>query len=113
MNKKIFAPVVIFAYNRPKELQNLLSSLELNSELKMSKIIFFIDRNKSSIERLRKTSSKNRYDNSTQTFYNKAQISFIKLSRSSTNYFILASSSNNSFLEHKIYKICKKYLSNT
>ena len=52
MNKKIFAPVVIFAYNRPKELQNLLSSLELNSELKKSKIIFFIDRNKSSIEKI-------------------------------------------------------------
>ena len=40
MNKKQLAPIIIFAYNHPKELQNLLKSLELNSELKNSKIIF-------------------------------------------------------------------------
>ena len=65
---------------------------------------------KSSRERLRKRRTKNRYDNFAQSFYNKAQNSFIKLAKSRKNYFILDSSSNDSFLEHKIYNICKKYL---
>ena len=52
MNKKQLAPIIIFAYNRPKELQNLLKSLELNSELKNSKIIFFIDSSKTSKEKI-------------------------------------------------------------
>ena len=44
MNNKLYAPIVIFAYNRPKELYNLLTSLEKNKELFNSKIIFFIDK---------------------------------------------------------------------
>jgi GT2 family glycosyltransferase len=52
MNKKQLAPIIIFAYNRPKKLQNLLKSLELNSELKNSKIIFFIDSSKTSKEKI-------------------------------------------------------------
>ncbi len=52
MNKIQFAPIVIFAYDRPRELQNLLNSLELNSELKDSNIIFFIDRYKTSLEEI-------------------------------------------------------------
>ena len=65
---------------------------------------------KSSRERLRKRRSKNRYDNFAQSFYNKAQSSFIKLAKNRRNYFILDSSPNDSFLENKIYNICKKYL---
>ena len=44
MNNKQYAPIVIFAYNRPKELYNLLTSLEKNKELFNSKVIFFIDK---------------------------------------------------------------------
>ena len=51
MNKKQLAPIIIFAYNRPKELQNLLKSLELNSELKIQNY-FFIDSSKTSKEKI-------------------------------------------------------------
>ena len=44
MNNKPYAPIVIFAYNRPKELYNLLTSLEKNKELSDSRVIFFIDK---------------------------------------------------------------------
>ena len=59
--------------------------------------------------RLKKRKTKNRYDNFAQSFYNKAQNSFIKLAKNKKNYFVLDSSLNNSDLEKKIFKIiCKK-----
>ena len=44
---------------------------------------------KSSKKRLSKRKSKNRYDNFPQSFYDKAQKSFIKLARNKKNYFYL------------------------
>lgn len=70
--------------------------------LKVSKYI--------SRKRLKKRKTKNRYDNFSQSFYNKAQKSFIKLAKNKRNYFILNSSSNNKSLEDKIFDITKKYL---
>ena len=43
-NTKDYAPVIIFAYNRPQKLMNLLRSLKNNEELMDSDLIFFIDR---------------------------------------------------------------------
>ena len=37
------APIVIFSYNRPKHLNNLIDSLIKNKETKLSKIYFFCD----------------------------------------------------------------------
>ena len=65
---------------------------------------------KSSRKRLNKRKSKNRYDNFAQSFYNKAQKSFIKIAKNKKNYFIFDSSSNNNLLENKIYNIIKKRL---
>ena len=64
----------------------------------------------SSRKRLKKRKTKNRYDNFTQSFYNKAQNSFIKIAKNKKNYFILDSSTNDSSLERKIFDLCKKYL---
>tara|TARA_B100000575_G_C23050478_1_gene604716 strand:- start:572 stop:1219 length:648 start_codon:yes stop_codon:yes gene_type:complete len=64
----------------------------------------------SSKRRLKKRRTKNRYDNFTQSFYNKAQNSFIKIAKNKKNYFILNSSVNDNSLEHKIFNITKKYL---
>ena len=61
-------------------------------------------------KKLKKRKTKNRYDNFAQSFYNKAQNSFIKLARNKKNYYILNSSTNDNYLEHKIFDICKKYL---
>ena len=44
MNNKQYSHIVIFSYNRTKELYNLLTSLEKNKELFNSKVIFFIDK---------------------------------------------------------------------
>ena len=66
--------------------------------------------NQSSRKRLKKRKNKNRYDNFAQSFYDKAQNSFIKIAKNKKNYFILNSSSNDSSLEHKIFDICKKHL---
>ena len=60
--------------------------------------------------RLKKRKTLNRYDNFHQSFYRKAQNSFIKIGRNKKNYFILDSSSNNSHLEKKIFDIVKKKL---
>ncbi len=60
--------------------------------------------------RLKKRKTKNRYDNFAQSFYTKAQNSFIKIAKKKNNYFILDSSSNNNILEKKIFEITKKYL---
>ena len=65
---------------------------------------------KSSKLRLKKRKTKNRYDNFSQSFYTKAQNSFLKISKNKKNYFVLNSSSNNSDLEKKIFKIVCKHL---
>ena len=61
-------------------------------------------------KRLKKRKTKNRYDNFSQSFYNKAQQSFLKIARKKRNYFILDSSSNDNTLEKKIFNIVNKYL---
>ena len=65
---------------------------------------------KSSKKRLSKRKIKNRYDNFPQSFYNKAQNSFLKIAKNRKNYYVLDSSDNNSNLEKKIFKITSKYL---
>ena len=65
---------------------------------------------KSSRSRLLKRKTKNRYDNFAQSFYSKAQKSFIKLARNKKNYFIMDSSINDNSLEDKIFAIVKKHL---
>ena len=65
---------------------------------------------KASKNRLEKRKTTNRYDNFAQSFYTKAQKSFIKLAKNKKNYFILDSSVNNNILENKIFNIVKKYL---
>ena len=65
---------------------------------------------KSSKLRLKKRRSKNRYDNFAQSFYTKAQKSFLKIANNKKNYFILNSSSNDDNLEKDIFNIVKKYL---
>ena len=64
----------------------------------------------SSRQRLKKRRSKNRYDNFAQSFYNKAQKSFLKIAKNKKNYFVLESSTNDNLLEEKIFNIVKKYL---
>ncbi len=64
----------------------------------------------SSRKRLKKRKTKNRYDNFNQSFYTKAQKSFIKIAKKKSNYFVVDSSANDSFVENKIFKIVKKYL---
>ena len=65
---------------------------------------------KSSKNRLKKRRTKNRYDNFSDSFYRKAQRSFLKIAKNKKNYFIFNSSLNNSDLEKKIFKIVCKYL---
>ena len=65
---------------------------------------------KSAKERLKKRRSKNRYDNFSQLFYDKAQKSFLKISKNKKNYVVLDSSKNDDFLEKEILKITLKYL---
>ena len=65
---------------------------------------------KSSKKRLKKRKTKNRYDNFTQSFYSKAQNSFLKLAKNKKNYFVLNSSKNDNSLEDKVFDITKKYL---
>ena len=67
---------------------------------------------KSSRSRLLKRKTKNRYDNFAQSFYSKAQKSFIRLSKNKKNYYVLDSSLNNNNLEKKIFLIVDKYLKN-
>jgi len=64
----------------------------------------------SSRKRLKKRKTNNRYDNFPQSFYNKAQKSFIKLAKNKKNYFILNSSLNDDSLEDKIFNTINKYL---
>ena len=67
---------------------------------------------RSSKKRLLKRKSKNRYDNLPQSFYNKAQKSFLKIAKNKKNYFVLNSSSNSNSLENEIFKITSRFLSN-
>ena len=64
----------------------------------------------SSKKRLKNRRTKNRYDNFKQSFYTKAQKSFLKLSKNKKHYFVLNSSFNNNVLENKIFDIVKKNL---
>ena len=61
-------------------------------------------------KRLKKRKTKNRYDNFAQSFYSKAQNSFLKIAKNKKNYFVLNSSKNDSNLEKKIFKIVCHYL---
>ena len=65
---------------------------------------------KTSRKRLLRRRSKNRYDNFSQSFYDKVQKSFLKLAKNKKNYFILNSSKNDTSLEKEIFKITSKYL---
>ena len=60
--------------------------------------------------RLKKRKTKNRYDNFSQSFYTKAQKSFLKIAKNRKDYFVLNSSLNNTDLEKKIFRIVCKYL---
>ncbi len=61
-------------------------------------------------KRLLKRKSKNRYDNFRQSFYTKAQRSFLKIAKNKKNYFVLDSSIDNNLLEKKIFNIVKRFL---
>ena len=65
---------------------------------------------KSSRKRLKKRRTKNRYDNFSQSFYTKAQKSFLKIAKNKKNYYVLESSTNDNNLEKKIFKIVSKNL---
>ena len=65
---------------------------------------------KSSILRLKKRKTKNRYDNFKKSFYRKVQRSFIRLAKNKKNYFVLNSSSNDKSLENNIFKIVNRFL---
>ena len=65
----------------------------------------------SSRKRLNKRKSKNRYDNFAQSFYTRAQNSFLRIAKNKKNYYILDSSINDNSLEKKIFKIVSKRLS--
>ena len=43
MKKKIYAPIIVFSYNRPNSLKYLIKSIKKNSEAKDSSIYFFQD----------------------------------------------------------------------
>jgi len=64
----------------------------------------------SSRSRLKKRKTRNRYDNFKQSFYTKAQNSFLKIAKGKKNYYVLNSSNNDNLLEGKIFKIISKYL---
>ena len=65
---------------------------------------------KSSKLRLKKRKTKNRYDNFQQSFYTKAQKSFLKIAKNKKNYFVFDSSLNDNNLEKKIFNIVGRYL---
>ena len=61
-------------------------------------------------EEIKKRKTKNRYDNFAQSFYTKAQNSFLKLAKNRKNYFVLNSSKNDNHLEKKIFDIVNSHL---
>ena len=63
-----------------------------------------------SFKRLKMRKTKNRYDKFAQSFYTKAQRSFVNIAKGKKNYFILNSSKNDNVLEKKIFKIVSNYL---
>ncbi len=65
---------------------------------------------KSSKKRLSKRRTKNRYDNFSQSFYNKVQKSFLKIAKKRKNYYIFDSSNNDNKLEKEILRITLNYL---
>ena len=65
---------------------------------------------RSSKKRLLKRKSKNRYDNFPQSFYSKAQKTFLKIAKNKKNYFIFDSSKNDDQIENKIFQIVSKKL---
>ena len=65
---------------------------------------------KSSKKRLSKRKTKNRYDNFSQSFYNKVQKSFLKIAKKRKNYYIFDSSNNDNKLEKEILRITLNYL---
>ena len=65
---------------------------------------------KASRRRLLKRKTRNRYDNFKQSFYDKVQNSFLRISKNKKNYYILESSKNDNLLEKKIFEITCKYL---
>ena len=65
---------------------------------------------KTSKKRLLKRKSKNRYDNFSQSFYTKAQNSFLKIAKNKKNYFILNSSNNDDKVEKEIFRLTSKFL---
>lgn len=74
-------------------------------------IVFILKVSKnSSKKRLKKRKTKNRYDNFAQSFYTKAQNSFLKLAKNRKNYFVLNSSKNDNHLEKKIFDIVNSHL---
>ena len=64
----------------------------------------------SSRKRLLKRRTKNRYDNFSQSFYQKAQKSFIKIAKNKKNYHVLNSSNNDNLLEKKILNVVLKLI---
>ncbi len=61
-------------------------------------------------KRLKKRKVKNRYDKFSQSFYSKAQNSFLKIAKNKKKYIILNSSNNDNLIEKKIFKIISKLL---
>ncbi len=79
-------------------------------KIKPNLVFILIVSKKSSMNRLKKRRSKNRYDNFAQSFYTKAQQSFLKIAKNKKNYFVFDSSSNDNSLEKKIFNIVNRYL---
>lgn len=65
---------------------------------------------RASRKRLNKRKSRNRYDNFNQSFYTKAQKSFLQIAKNKKDYFILESSNNDNVLEKKIFDIVSAYI---
>ena len=65
----------------------------------------------SSSKRLKKRKTKNRYDNFSKKFYNRAQKAFIKIAnKNPRKYFIIDNSKNDNEIQNKIYNIVSKRL---
>ena len=64
----------------------------------------------SSRKRLLKRRTKNRYDNFSKSFYQKAQKSFVKIAKNKKNYYVLNSSNNDNLLEKKILDVVLKLI---
>ncbi|MBH90676.1 MAG: dTMP kinase [Candidatus Marinimicrobia bacterium] len=64
-----------------------------------------------SSKRLKKRKTKNRYDNFSKKFYNRAQKAFIKIANENPKkYFIIDNSKNDNEIQNKIYNIVSKRL---